>query len=351
VRKEPKEALKAMARPWYEPLRKHAKKAFLKHPSSYGEDAVLFYLARWCQKKARRVEPERASKSPDLRLFKYKELSDAANAIASNLAADGKRIEILYAPSKIEYEELRSELLVFARRYRVKNAWHYAEDARQKVETIVLTGTRPTCTSCMLERRRLARPGRPECRGCQLELGVEGPSNEYVFRAPFAAWACTIVRHLIVDDVRQRRLLNRWRWDLALIDEAHYASSYDDDDALLDLADALLKQMLKAVGKLPPRQKSVMILSMCRADVDDLLHKRLHRLAPGLLGGVKHKHCKRFASDEEIAKHLGTTARNVASTRSVARKKLARRNASWGEILDIILPHASPPDSAIGKNG
>jgi len=322
--------------PWYGPLRKPAIKAFLRHPSRYGEDAVLFYLARWCEKSPRRKNPGQASQPPNLHSFTQKELAGVADEIASNLAADGEQVEHFFALDRIEYDKLRGELLATARRYTRWNTEDYADDAMQKVAEIVLTGTRPLCTGCKLSRRRQKRL---ECWGCERKLGVDGPNNEYVFEAPFLPWIRTVARHLVFDDMRRRSLWMRWRRDLMLVDEERYLRSFYDNEARIEMAEIILEEMLKKIERLPKRQKSVMILSLCRADVNDLLHERLHLLAPGLLGEVINH--KRFASDEEIAEHLGTTARNVASTRCAARKKLAGRNPLRREALNVVLPHRS----------
>ena len=47
------------------------------------------------------------------------------------------------------------------------------------------------------------------------------------------------------------------------------------------------------------------------------------------------------SSDNDIAERLGTTVRLVAANRSVARCKLAARDAHWKLLLDVLLPHKS----------
>jgi DNA-directed RNA polymerase specialized sigma24 family protein len=330
-----------MPAPWYRPLYKLATEAFNEHPSPYGVEAVLFYLARRCQKKAQRTGLAGDAKAPDLGSFDKKKLAEVADAIAANLAADGKWVEVLHAPNQAQIEQLREELWVAAGRYRGGNADDLVDEALQKVVTTIVTGTNPLCSRCMIAAGHLARPGRPECRGCRRKLEVDGPANEYVFQAPFQAWARTIVRHLILDEIRRGKLRRQgWRWRLFLIDEALDARSLYADPRLDRVLDRVLMRLLEAIEQLPPRQRAVMIKSLCRADVDDLIHRRLHRLRPDLFGGGDDH--RRFESDGEIGTDLETTASNVASNRSAARKKLVERNNSWREILNVLLPQASP---------
>jgi len=320
-----------MATAWYEPLRSYAKKTSKEHPS-YEEDVVLFYLARRCQKEAHRGE----TPPPDLSQFEEKKLARVSGEIARNLAADAGQVEEVFSLNQRKYDELKLALLRYATHCAVRNAEQYADEALLKALPLVTAGTRPSCAGCKLGCRRRMRP---ECIGCKLEPGLRGPSNEYVFQASFLAWMLRIIRNLIADDARRRELLLRRRWDLVLADEERCASSSFAIDARRDEAYAVVKEMLQWVGTLPAMQRSVMALSMCRADVDDVVHDQLHRLAPELLGEViRHR---RFASDREIAGQLGTTPGNIATTRGIARMKAATIDPRWGEILDFILPHRS----------
>jgi len=339
-----------MATAWYEPLREYARKASKKHPSCYGEDAVLFYLARWLQKEAHKRKLGPLSVQLDLNLrgklgsesvqfkpnsFGKKKLTEVADNIASNLAADGERVEGVFTLNQEEYDKLRNALIVYARRYGVGKADQYADDALLKILPIVLTGTRPSCAGCKIGCRRRELP---ECAGCKRELGVDGPSNEYIFfQGPFLAWALAVLRHLIADDARCQGSLLRWRWDLILVDQARYASSYADINARRDEAYGVVGEMLKGIDELPGRPRSVMVDSMHRADVDTEVYEQLYRLAPELLGEVSKD--KKFADDREIGEHLGISVSNVSTIRGKARKELAQRDYRWGEILDCILPH------------
>jgi hypothetical protein len=326
---------------WYDPLRELATEAFRKHPSPFGADTVLFYLACWCQKKAGRDGTAGDPKAPDLSSFDRNELAVVASAIAANLAVDGKQVEVLHAPGRIELDRLREQLLHSARRYQSGNAELYADDALMKIMTILLTGTNPVCCRCMVSGLRLERPGRSECRNCVRKLELDGPAGEYIFQVPFADWARAVTRHLVVDELGPpggpRR---RWREDLALVDEARYVRSFYGDLRLDITADRVLRGLLRGVKKLPPRQRSVMIESIFRADVDDLIYRRLYRLAKRILKGMIDS--ERCGSDREIGRKLGITTQNVRSNRCAGRKTLVKRNTSWREILNVILPHASP---------
>lgn len=324
-----------MATDWYEPLRAYTKERSKEHPS-YEEDVVLFYLARWCQKKAHKSEPDEATPPPDLRLFGEKKLAEVAGEITRNLAADAGQVEDVFTLDQRKYDELKLALIRYAKHCAVRNAEQYADEALLKALPLVTAGTRPSCAGCKLGCRRRMRP---ECLGCKLEPGLRGPSNEYVFQTSFLAWILTIIRHLSADDARRRELLLRRKWDLIVAEEAGYASPLPDIDAHRDEAYDVVEGMLKRIAKLPFMQRSVMALSMCRTDVDDAVHEQLHGLAPRLLGkAIRHR---RFASDRDIAAHLGISPRNVATTRGIARKKLATIDPRWGEILDYILPHRS----------
>jgi len=324
-----------MATDWYEQLRDYTKETSKKHPS-YEEDVVLFYLARWCQKKAHKSEPDAATPPPDLRLFGEKKLTEVAGEITRNLAADAGQVENVFTLDQRKYDALKLALLRYAKHCAVRNAEQYADEALLKALPFVTAGTRPSCAGCKLGCRRRMRP---ECLGCKLVPGLRGPSNEYVFQTSFLAWLLAVIRNLIADEARQRELLLKRSWDLLLDHEARQASPLSDIDEHRDEAYDVVEEMLQWVRNLPSMQRSVMVLSMCRADVDDVVHDELHRRAPRLLGGATRH--RRFASDRDIAAHLGTTPGNIATNRGIARMKAAKIDPRWGEILDRILPHRS----------
>jgi hypothetical protein len=92
-----------------------------------------------------------------------------------------------------------------------------------------------------------------------------------------------------------------------------------------------------AVRDLPPVQRSVMVLSLSRRDLDETVRRRLHELAPDLFSEAEGG--DQPGSDREIAERLGTEPHLVRANRSVARRKLARRDPAWALLLDLLLPH------------
>jgi hypothetical protein len=293
---------------WLERLRPLCREACLSAKPPYPAEVVLFYVARWSQKKSRRHEP-------DPELFGNDVLRDVAERIAGNLAADGARVDRLFAREADEWVELKRLLLSSARRLARDAAPDYADDAFGDIAVVVFTGTPPS---------RAAE---------RLREGPEGPSNEYVFQSPFPFWARRVVINLIIDEFR------RWaREREGPPVRAPAGTSQPLDSARIREAYATLPGLLDAIRELPPVQRSVMAMSLTRRDVDRLVRNRLHELAPDLFGQVSPEPA---SSDPEIAERLGSTARRVTASRSVARRKLARRDAGWELLLDALLPHRS----------
>lgn len=268
-------------------------------------DVVLFYLARWCQKRARALEPR-------VRSFGDTTLRDVAALIAEHVAQDGARVELLLTEESPEaWTEMRKELFASARsRVPESLARECAEEATQKIAEVLLTGTPPSRAAA------------------QLAAGPEGPGNEYVFDAPFSGWARRIVINLIRD---------RWREEARRHRLAESRGVPRLDTALVDRARAALPALLDAIRELPPKQRSVMVLSLHRRGLDDAVRDRLHELAPDLFSEAGET----VSSDADIAERLGSTARRVTANRSAARRKLAKLDPAWALLLDIMLPHRS----------
>ena len=288
---------------WLDALRPVCEEARRAAPASrYSAEAVLFYLARWCQKKTR-------SPGPNVRSFVQGTLREAAERIARNLADYGPLVERLVDGDAAAWTELRGELRESARSRAGARAHEFAEEALQKIAIVILTGTPPSKTAQALRS------------------GPEGPRNEYVFDSPFTNWARTVVINLIKDD---------WRRG-ARRSGAEGNAGPRLDRALVERARAALPGLLQAIRELPGKQRSVMILSLNRRDVDEIVRERLHELAPDLFSNAGPL----VSLDEDIAQRLGSTPRRVAANRSAARRKLARRDPSWALLLDILLPHRS----------
>jgi hypothetical protein len=288
---------------WFEPLEPLCRRACPQSkPGTV--DVVLFYLARWCQKKARTLEPRVGS-------FEKEALRETAERIARHLAEDGPRVErLLTEDSSQVWTELRRELFASARsRVPEAAAYEHAQEAVQKIAEVLLTGTPPSQAAA------------------QLEAGPDGPGNEYVFDSPFSNWARTVVINLIRD---------RWREEARRRPpEASKAPRLDRE--LVERARAALPHLLQAIRELPPKQRTVMILSLNRRDLDHAVRKRLHKLAPDLFSEAGAL----VSSDTEIAERLGSIPRRVTANRSAARRKLAKRDPAWALLLDILLPHRS----------
>jgi hypothetical protein len=289
---------------WFDSLR----------PCSSG-DAVLFYLARWCQKKAGAPEPDVAEFGAD-------ELRDAGARIARNLAADGARVERLVAGRDPDaWTKLGRELLASARPRVRAGAADYAKEALQKIAEVLLTGTPPTRA--------------PD----QLDRAIEGPGNEYVFDSPFSQWARTIVINLITDDKR--------RAGRRAAPPTSKKQRPGLDRELLARAARALPSLLDAIRDLPPVQRSVLALSLARTDVDELVREHLHELAPDLL---EEAGTTPIPSDREIADRLDSTVEAVRASRSAARRKLAQHDPLWELLLDALLPHRTTRPGAVRSN-
>lgn len=294
-----------MAGEWFHPLRHLCEDARTRVPSPYAADVVLFYLARWCQKKAQTHTPRVGSLGPST-------LRDVATRIAQHLAHDGARVELLLTEESAQaWTELRRELFASARsRVPEGVARECAEEAMQKIAEVLLTGTPPSLAAA------------------QLAAGPDGPSNEYVFDTPFSGWARKIVINLIRD---------RWREESRRYRLAESRGAPRLDPGLVEHARAALPDLLDAIRELPPKQRSVMILSLHRHGLHSAVRKRLHKLAPDLFSEVGPP----VSSDADLARRLGSIARRVTANRSAARRKLARQDPAWALLLDIMLPHRS----------
>lgn len=294
-----------MSEPWFEAVRSACKDARAAAGCPFAVDVVLFYLARWRQKASGEVTPDSDSMAPA-------EVRDAADRIARNLAADGPLVERLVEGQDAEaWTELRRLLLASARSRVEEQAAEFADEAEQKIALILLTGTPPSRAADELRR------------------GPRGPRNEYVFQSPFSYWARAVLIHMIVDE--QRRLAREREL-------AHPRSPQENhlDQALLEQARLALPGLVAAIRELPPVQHSVMVQSLSRRDLDDAIRTRLRRLAPDMFSLADDE---LPGSDTDIAERLGTKRHSVAASRSVARRKLARRDPAWALLLDVMLPH------------
>lgn len=294
-----------MGGPWFEVLRGACEEACRAVDVPFEVDVALFYLARWCQKKSGEMEPR----------VDQRELREAAEKIARNLTADSTTVERLVDGDAVAWTDLRRLLLASARRRGGDRADEYADEALQKIAVVLLTGTAPS---------RAAE---------RLREGIEGPRNEYVFHAPFSNWARTVVINLIVDEQRRSARDRRPRPVRAPREGGPHL-----DHALREKARDALPGLLEAIRELPPVQRSALVLSLWRRDLDRMVVDRLHEIAPDLFSGAGSR---LLSSDHEIADRLGTTPRRVAASRSVARRKLARRDPLWELLLDVLLPHRS----------
>ena len=110
------------------------------------------------------------------------------------------------------------------------------------------------------------------------------------------------------------------------------------DAATLERAHEALPGLLDAVRELPRVQRSVMVWTLARRDLDPIVTERLRELAPDLFAETGDGAA---SSDPDIAERLGTTTRLVAANRSAARCKLAARDPYWKLLLDVLLPHRS----------
>lgn len=290
---------------WYEPLRPRCEVARGAARLPHRSDVVLFYLARWCQKKARTLEPRITS-------FEQNALRETAERIARHLAEDGARVELLLTnESSQAWTDLRRELFASARsRVPEAAAAEYAKEATQKIAEVLLVGTPPSQAVA------------------QLQAGPDGPGNEYVFDAPFTSWARTVAINLIKDD---------WRREARRRRPAEPRRTSGLGRQVIERARAALPDLLLAIRELPPKQRSVMILSLNRRGLDPAVRKRLHKLAPDLFSEAGPL----VSSDADIAERLDSIPRRVTANRSAARRKLAKHDPAWALLLDIMLPHRS----------
>ena len=303
---------------WYEALRSLCDDAAGVVAQPAATDTVLFYLARWCQKETGKTEPNVVA-------LGFARLADIAARVVRNLSDDGAGVERLVAGDAGAWTDLRRLLYTSAHPRVGVLAAEFADEALQKIAVVLLTGTPPSQAA-----RRLAE-------------GVEGPRNEYVFASPFPPWARAVVINLIVDEKRRAARERR----------APRISAPQKppcvDTATLERAHAALPALLDAVRELPPVQRSVMVWSLARCDLDPAVTLRLRELAPDLFKnadaaagcGSRGHATAVVSSDGDIAARLGTTARLVAANRSAARCKLAARDPYWKLLLDVLLPHRS----------
>jgi hypothetical protein len=303
--------------PWHQPLESVCAAACETAGSARPFETVRFYVARWCQKASALLEP-------DLSTMDSGAVAEVAARVVENLARDGDRVDLLVAGDGRAWTELR-QLLYGSSSARVGGAAaaEYADEALQKIAVVLLTGTPPSQAAA------------------QVDQGVEGPRNEYIFTSPFAFWARSVVINLIVDE--KRRLARRREGPGANAG----ASQPHLDAEVVRQAHKALPGLLDAIRELPRVQRAVMVRSLARTDTDPLVLSHLRSLAPDLFGknddqagdGVNDPVP---ASDRDIALSLGTTTHLVAANRSAARVKLARQNRGWKLLLDVLLPHRSP---------
>jgi hypothetical protein len=290
---------------WFEPLRPVCKEACLAAGSPYPVDVVLFYLARWCQKTSGNAVPDPTDEEPG-------KLREVAGMIARNLAEDGGLVTRLVEGDAEALSELRLLLYRTLRARAEPAAEHLADEALQKVAEVLLTGAPPA---------RAAE---------RLLAGPEGPGNEFIFASPFPNWARRVATNLAVDEHRREARMPRIRPPGGRVPPLDRARLIEARDALPSL--------VQAIRELPPVQHDVMVASLCRADLDEVLWERLQEIAPDLFPNPSKPSPR---SDEDIARRLGTTARLVAANRSAARRKLAKRDRRWALLLDFLLPHRS----------
>ena len=296
---------------WHDPLKSLCAEVCRAAGSHVPADTVLFYVARWCQKKTGVTEP-------DIAAFDYGDLADIAANVVRNLENDDDRVERLAAGDANAWTELHRLLYAsvyskFGTKFGASAACYYADEARQKIAWVLLTGTPPSQAAA------------------QLATAFEDPRNEYIFTSPFPFWACRVVINLIIDD--KRRAARRARAASRVPPPQKPAGL---DDATCKLAFEALPSLLEAISELPPRQRSVMVWTLMRRDLDPLAIECLRNLAPDLFAGIPYGVVN---SDHDIAARLGKTAHQVAANRSVARVDLAARNPYWKLLLDVLMPH------------
>ena len=92
-----------MAGRWFHTLQRLSEETCSAAPTPYSTEVVVFYLARWCQKKSRTLEPR-------VRAFEQSTLRGVAERIARHLAEYGPFVERLVAGDAEALTELRREL-------------------------------------------------------------------------------------------------------------------------------------------------------------------------------------------------------------------------------------------------
>jgi hypothetical protein len=303
---------------WFEGLRPVCKEACLAGGAAQATDTVLFYLARWCQKRAK-------SDEPDLGEFEPAALRERAERIVRNLADDGPRVDRLVAGDADAFADLERLLLASARPRVKEAAREYADEALQKIMEVLLTGTPPS-----LATERLSE-------------GPRGPGNEYVFHSPFPFWARSVVIRLIIDE--HRRAARERRALAAEATGTHPQPARAPRKRARPLDQVLLREALDslpglvaAIRGLPDAQGKAVVMSLARPEVDELVRERLHELAPDLFAEAG---AEAPSSDREIAELLGSTPQRLRSNRSLARGKLEQENPRWKLLLDHLMPHAS----------
>jgi len=291
---------------WFEPLRPVCKKACVEAGSGYPVEVALFYVARWCQKTA-------GDPTPDLQALGERQVRETAERVVRNLAEDGERVTRLVEGDAEALTDLRRLLLRSLQSRGEPAAADRADEALQKVSEVLLIGTPPA--------------GAP----AGLRQGPRGPGNEFVFTSPFLNWARTVAKNVAVDEHRREARARTSRLP------APKRGTPPIDGARLRAARDALPAMVAAIRDLPPVQHAVMVASLCRGDIDEVVRERLHQIAPELFPDPADRS---LSSDRDIADHLGTTPKLVTANRSVARRRLSR-DPRWALLLDFLLPHRS----------
>jgi hypothetical protein len=286
---------------WYAALRPLCEEVRADLRSGYAIDVALFYLARWCQKKARLPDPS-------LESFALSDLRDAAERIAGNLADHGRLLESFLEGDRAAWTTIRDHVRQSAGSRVGVGSGEFVDDAMQKISEVLLTGTSPS--------EAVAR----------LREGPRGRGNEYVFDSPFPNWTQTVVINLIKDEWRRSQRQASW----------HGARGVGLDRELVEQARAALPGLLRAICQLPTKQRRVIALSFCRRDLDEVVRKRVRKLAPELFAEDADV---LVSSDADIAERMGSIPHRVAANRSAARRKLAPQHEHWELLLDILLPH------------
>lgn len=307
---------------WIEPLRRACADACVAVGSSVGADTVTFYVARWCQKAARR-------RRPDVGVLGADRVREIADRVARNLANDGDMVTRLVAGETGAWADLRGLVLASVRARGEPAAEDRADEALQRIAEVLLTGTPPA-----LAAGRLA-------------AGPEGPGNEFVFTSPFPHWARTVAINLVTDE--HRRAVR----DRTARPPVPVRRPPPIDVAILRDAREALPSLVAEIRGLPPVQRSVIVATLARRDLDEVVRERLHELDGELFADPGDDSIR---SDRDIARRLGTTPRLVAANRSAARRKLSARDHRWALLLEYLLPHrstarTSPPDAHASTEG